>query len=50
MRLRRTHGQSIIEYAVLIAAVSLGVWAVANKVYKSFVGQAQEIEEKEYLF
>ncbi len=54
MRMRRTRrgiqGQSMIEYAVLVAAVSLGVIAAANWVYRSFTGQARRIEDTQVVF
>ena len=46
----RRGGQALIEYAVLVAAVSLGVVAAANLVYKAFAGQAREIEDTQVVF
>ncbi len=47
---RRQRGQSMIEYAVLVAAASLAVVAAANFVYRAFTGHAQRIEEHEMVF
>ena len=47
---RTTTGQSLIEYAVLVAAVALGVAAAANLVYNRFVASAQAIEESAIVF
>ncbi len=49
-RAGQNRGQSIIEYAVLMAAVTLGVLAAAHLSYRAFVGQAQEIEKHEVVF
>lgn len=49
-RERQAGGQSLIEYAVLVSAALLGVMLIANLTYRTFVGQAQEIEEKEMVF
>ena len=46
----RRRGQSVIEYAVLVAAVSLGVMAAAGLVNRAFTGHAQAIEESQVLF
>ena len=47
---RAITGQSLIEYAVLVAAVILGVSVAANVVYRHFVGNAQAIEERSIVF
>ena len=43
-------GQSLIEYAVMVAAVTLGVMAAANAAYRAFVGSAQVIERDGIVF
>ena len=43
-------GQSLVEYVVFIAAVSLGVMLAANAAYKAFIGQSQGIERHEMVF
>lgn len=43
-------GQSLIEYAVLVAAVTLGVLAAAHLSYRAFVGQAQAVEKTYVVF
>ena len=48
--MRRADGQSIIEYAVLVSAVILGVIAAANVAYKAFAGHAQAIERTQIIF
>lgn len=45
-----TRGQSMIEYAVLIAAVTLGVAMAADLAYKAFLGKAQQIEREVTVF
>lgn len=47
---RRVRGQCLIEYAVLVAAVSLGVVMVANLVYRAFTGHARTIEDTQIVF
>jgi len=49
-RMACRRGQSIIEYAVLVAAVVMGVAAAAKVAYNTFVAHAQTIEQKEMLF
>jgi len=46
----RMAGQSMIEYAILVSAVILGVMAAANVAYKAFVGHAQAIERTQIIF
>lgn len=41
---QRPRGQSLIEYAVLVSAVALGVVAAASICYKHYVGHAQRTE------
>lgn len=43
-------GQALIAYAVLIAAVALGVSVAAGLTYRAFVGHAEEIETQEVSF
>ncbi|GEM_PF-5103780 len=43
-------GQSVMEYAVLLAAVSLGVMLAAKVAYKAFTGHAQRIEQSQTVF
>ena len=43
-------GQSVVEYAILLAAVALGITVAANVCYRSFVSQAQEIESTQVIF
>lgn len=43
-------GQSIMEYAILIAAVSFGVIVAARVAYKAFTGHAQRIEQSQTVF
>ena len=47
---RGVHGQSLVEYAVLAAAVIVGVMAVVNLTYQAFVRQATDIEREEVVF
>ena len=47
---RHVLGQTLIEYAVLVAAVSLGVVMVANLVYRAFTGHARTIEDTQMVF
>ena len=47
---RSVGGQSLIEYAVMVAAVTLGVMAAANAAYRAFVGSAQVIERDGIVF
>lgn len=49
-RRRGAAGQSLIEYAVLVSAALLGVMAIANLTYRTFVFQAQDIERTEIVF
>ena len=49
-RRHTTAGQSLIEYAVLVSAVILGVVAAVNLTYSAFVEQAQDIERTEIVF
>lgn len=46
----RARGQALIEYAVLVAAVTLGVVGTANLVYNAFTAHAQEIEDTQLVF
>ncbi len=43
-------GQALIEYAILVGAIIVGVAAAASVVYRSFSGQAQSIERNEIVF
>lgn len=43
-------GQMTMEYAILVAAVTLGVAAAANLVYRAFTSHAQTIEETQVVF
>ena len=45
-----SRGQSLIEYAVLVAAVIVGVIAAAHVSYRAFVGHAQTIERDAIVF
>ena len=48
--MRGKHGQALIEYAILVGAIIVGVAAAANVIYRSFSGQAQSIERNEIVF
>ncbi len=48
--LMRHKGQTLIEYAVLVAAVTLGVTIAATAAYRAFVGRAQDIEQNQMVF
>ena len=50
IRSRRVKGQSLIEYAVLVSAVTFGAMLAANVAYRAFAGHAQEIERNELVF
>lgn len=49
-RTSRRGGQALIEYAILVGAIIVGVAAAASIVYRSFAGQAQGIERNEIVF
>jgi len=49
-RLMTRHGQSILEYAVLVSAVAIGVAAVTSIAYKAFTSQAQQVEQQVMVF
>ena len=46
----RRRGQSLMEYAVLLAAVSLGVMVAAKVAHRAFTGHAQRIEQSQTVF
>lgn len=48
--MRGRRGQALIEYAILVGAIIVGVAAAASVVYRSFSGQAQSIERSEVVF
>ena len=48
MSMRR--GQSLLEYAILLSAVVVGVMIAAKVTQQSFIKQAQEIERSEIVF
>ena len=49
-RLVTRGGQSILEYAVLVSAVAIGVAAVSSLAYRAFVSQAQQVEQEKMVF
>ena len=49
-RVKVRRGQALIEYAVLVSAVILGMVAAVNLTYRVFSEQAQDIEEHEIVF
>jgi len=55
MNARRRHiktqrGMALVEYAVLIGAILLGVSLAARTVYQSFLGYGQAVEREGILF
>ena len=50
-RLRRVpHGMALIEYAVLVGAIILGVSVAAHMAYESYVKDAEVIEVDGVVF
>lgn len=43
---RRLHGQALVEYAVLVSALGLGVMIAAGIASKAFRGQLDAISER----